>query len=154
MSSSDLLNLIRDNLSSAVPFASHVGVILNVVEDGSAQAELPEQPSTLNHLGTAHAGAMYTLAETASGAAMAGIFAEQIFDVRPIVKTAKMTYLKVGRGNLTAHATSREPGSSLRTDLESQARIDFVVDVAVTNADGAEVAQFEAEWVVSKLKKP
>jgi uncharacterized protein (TIGR00369 family) len=154
MPSAELLNMIRDNLGSTVPFALHVGVQLHAVDDGSAHASLPEHPSTLNHIATAHAGAMFTLAETASGAAVAGAFAEQIFEVRPVVRSANITYLKVGRGELAANAKSRQDADSLRSTLNTEGRVDFTVDVVITNADGNEIAKFEAEWVVSKTKKP
>jgi acyl-coenzyme A thioesterase PaaI-like protein len=154
MASNELFTMIRDGLGSSVPFASYVGVELDTVDDGSAQASLRQQPHTLNYLATAHAGAMFSLAETASGAAVAGAFAEQIFEVRPIVRSAKVIYLKVGRGDLTAHATSRLPAAELRTALGAQGRAEFVVDVAVRNAEGAEIAKFEAEWVVTTNKKP
>jgi acyl-coenzyme A thioesterase PaaI-like protein len=46
-------------------------------------------------LGTPHAGALFTLAETASGAAMAGGFAELILGLRPVAKESRIQYQKV-----------------------------------------------------------
>jgi acyl-coenzyme A thioesterase PaaI-like protein len=150
MPSLELLEMIRDNMGSTVPFAIHVGIQLTTVNDGSAQATLVEQPFTLNHVATAHAGAMFSLAETASGAAMAGTFADEIFAIRPLVRTANISYKKVGRGDLIAHATTRIPSTELRALLATHGRVAFWVDVAIRNIDGMEIAHFEAEWIVTK----
>lgn len=52
-----------------MPFARHSGVVLQEVADGAAVASLPPAPEILNHVATVHAGAVFTLAETASGSA-------------------------------------------------------------------------------------
>eukprot|EP01041_Mallomonas_annulata_P024890 gene24889-biopygen17735 len=70
-----LLTLVRDGMADTVPFARHTGVVLDEVGDGSAIVSLPASAEILNHVATVHAGALFTLAETASGAAMAGALA-------------------------------------------------------------------------------
>ena len=62
---------LRAQLSAAVPFAAHVGVALETIGEGTATATLEQRRDTSNHIATMHAGALFTLAEAASGAAMA-----------------------------------------------------------------------------------
>ncbi len=62
-----LLRLVRDGMADTVPFARHTGVVLDEVADGSAVASLPATDTILNHVATVHAGALFTLAETAFG---------------------------------------------------------------------------------------
>ena len=63
---------IKAQLSAIVPFASYVGVALGEIGEGEATATLEQSHNTSNHIATMHAGALFTLAEAASGAAMAG----------------------------------------------------------------------------------
>lgn len=77
-------DLIREQLGKAVPFANHVGVELIEVGDGIGVAALDQRPETSNHIQTQHAGAMFTLGEAASGAALAGAFGPMIFQARPL----------------------------------------------------------------------
>ena len=69
-----VFDLLREQLGKTVPFANHVGVEIVEVGEGTATARLDEQPHTRNHIGSQHAGALFTLAEAASGGAMAGAF--------------------------------------------------------------------------------
>ena len=68
-------DMIKAHLSKAVPFANHTGVVIEELAAGTARATLALRPEVSNHIGTMHAGAVFTLAEAASGAAMAGAFA-------------------------------------------------------------------------------
>src|SRR5258706_7795561 len=66
---------IRAQMAAAVPFARHVGIELVEIVPGKGVATLDETATSVNHIGSQHAGALFTLGETASGAAMAGAFA-------------------------------------------------------------------------------
>ena len=79
-----LYETIRTQMTSTVPFARHAGVTITEVADGRAFARLPETPESVNHIGSQHAGALFTLGETASGAAMAGAFAQVLLAIRPV----------------------------------------------------------------------
>lgn len=143
-----LLQLVRDGMADTVPFARHTGIALDEVADGSAVASLPASAEILNHVATVHAGAMFTLAETASGAAMAGALAPVLFEIRPIVSTASIDYAKPATAPLTAVATLARPGHELRAALAADGRVSFDADVVVTDAGERDVARFRATWVV------
>ena len=65
---------IAQGMTQAVPFAGHLGLEITSISEGEAVVRLPERPELTNHVGSQHAGALFTLAETASGAAFVGAF--------------------------------------------------------------------------------
>ena len=67
--------MLKAQLSAVVPFASYVGVELGTIGEGTATATLDQSHNTSNHIATMHAGALFTLAEAASGGGM-GVWKE------------------------------------------------------------------------------
>jgi hypothetical protein len=82
---------LRAKLAEAVPFAKHAGVEIVEIADGFAVAQLTQSEQRSNHLGSIHAGAIFTLGETASGAAMIGAFAQMATMIRPVATSAKIS---------------------------------------------------------------
>lgn len=142
--------IIRAQLSQSVPFARHTGVELISIGDGEAEAKLEQNANTINHIGSQHAGALYTLGETASGAAMAGAFASELLNVRPVASSATVKYEKVAKGTITAQARTKETASKLRDDLETGGKAVFDVDVHFQDDKGEEVAKMTVGWHVSR----
>lgn len=146
----DLLTAIRDGLGATVPFAAHTGVEIVDVTDGAATAVLPDAPHRLNHVATVHAGALFTLAEAASGAAMAGAFAPVLFEIRPVVSDAAIEYRRPARGEIRAVASMDDDGPTLRARLASDGRVDTRATVTLHDGTDREVATFRATWVVRR----
>ena len=147
-----IFDLIKQQLGSSVPFAAHTGVSLVSVADGRAVATLPDDGPTRNHLSTQHAGALFTLAEAASGGAMAGALAPVILDVKPVVRDARINYRSPARGTITATATTDRPGDALRTTLDREGRVEFRVNVSMCDAEDRQVADLDVAWVVSRRR--
>ena len=144
-------DLIRAQLGESVPFARHAGVRLTEVGPGHARAELDETANSVNHIGSQHAGALFTLGETASGAAMAGLFADRLLAIRPLATQSTIAYRKIARGVITATAKIAGDGEALRSALDRDGRVRFDVDVVLANAAGADVATLKVEWDVKAL---
>ena len=89
----------------AVPFAGHLGLEITSVAAGEATVLLPERAELNNHVGSQHAGALFTAAETASGAAFVGAFAERMGEVTPLARSAEISYEKIAKGPIEASAT-------------------------------------------------
>ncbi len=142
-------DIILNQLEKSVPFAKHTGVTLKSIADGLATAELAQRPETSNHIGTQHAGAMFTLGEAASGAAMAGALAPVILTSRPVAATAQVSYQKIAKGTLTATAKVDRAGSELMEELRSNGKVAFDVHVDITDANADTVAQMTVNWYVS-----
>src|ERR1700749_711815 len=95
---------IAKGMAIAVPYIAHMGIEVAAMSEGAAMATLPDRPELHNHVGSQHAGALFGVAETASGAAFVGAFAARMGDVTPLARSAQISYLKVARGQIEAKA--------------------------------------------------
>jgi len=135
-------------MRDAVPFARHVGIELVEIAPGKGIATLGESSTSVNHIGSQHAGALFTLGETASGAAMAGTFAGLMPNIRPVASHASIEYRKLARGKITATAiTDGDPAVLLET-FRSTKKVVFDVAVTLTNEAGATVGGMSVRWRV------
>ena len=67
---------IHKMLSSIVPFVKTLGLTIDEVGPGTATASLTSRKDVHNHIGTVHAGALYTVGESATGAVVLGLFGD------------------------------------------------------------------------------
>jgi hypothetical protein len=88
---------IAQGMNQAVPFAGFLGVEVTHLAAAEATVVLVERPELTNHVGSRHAGALFTVAEAASGAAFVGAFAERMADVTPLARSAEISYEKLTR---------------------------------------------------------
>jgi acyl-coenzyme A thioesterase PaaI-like protein len=140
--------IIREQLGGAVPFARHAGVKLTHIEAGLARAELEQTATSINHIGTQHAGALFTLGETASGGAMAGMFADRILNVRPIAGEANVRYTRLAKGRITAEARVAGARENIMATFERDKKVAFDVTVTLSDDEGKEVATMRVSWAV------
>lgn len=138
---------LTELLATVVPFAAHVGVEVAEILDGRATARLEPGEHHGNHVGTVHAGALFTLAEAASGAAMSGVLAERILEFAPVVRTASIGYRRPAAGPLVATGQVGRNPDDIRADLDAVGRTDVAVSVSV-HAGDTEVATMQVDWVV------
>src|ERR1700761_927612 len=147
------LDAIAKGMALAVPYIGHMGIEVTELSEGEATALLPDRPELHNHVGSQHAGALFGVAETASGAAFVGAFAARMGDVTPLARSAEISYLKVARGPIEAKAKLGMPAAEALAKLDADGRVDFSVEVEMTDAEGATVATATVDWNV-KLKDP
>jgi len=141
---------VRAGLEQAIPFNTHVGLEFVEVGDGLGVVRLPDADHLKNHVGSQHAGGLFSAAEAASGAAFVGAFAEHMAGITPLAKGAEISYLKLARGAITATATLTEDRAQLVEKLESDGRIEFPVAVEMTDDEGLKVAEMTVHWHVKK----
>ncbi len=144
---------IAKGMTMAVPFAGHLGVTVTSMAEGEATALLPEREELKNHVGSQHAGALFTVAETASGAAFVGAFAERMGDVTPLARSAEIAYEKSARGPSEAKATLGMPKDEALATLDRAGKVEFPCEVVLTDAEGTQVAGATVRWHV-RLNKP
>lgn len=142
-------DMIKAHLDAAVPFANLVGVKLLEIADGTATAELEQRKDVSNHIDSMHAGAMFTLGEAASGAAVAGALAPVILDMRPVAATGQIAFKKVALGTLTAHAKTSRDGAALMQAIKDDGKVAFDVTVDIRDAAGDTVVEMTVNWYVS-----
>lgn len=142
------LELIAKSMGTAVPYIGHMGIEVTAMDVGAATALLPDRPELHNHVGSQHAGALFGVAETASGAAFVGAFAARMGDVTPLARSAEIAYLKVARGPIEAKAKLGTPAADALAALDADGRVDFAVEVEMTDAEGNKVATATVNWNV------
>jgi uncharacterized protein (TIGR00369 family) len=147
------LDLIAKSMGTAVPYIGHMGIEVTAMSEGAATALLPDRPELHNHVGSQHAGALFGVAETASGAAFVGAFAARMGDLTPLARSAEIAYLKVARGPIEARATLGMAAADALAALDADGRVDFAVKVEMTDAEGTTVATATVNWNV-RLKDP
>lgn len=144
---------LKTLLQDSVPFAAHTGVEIDEIGKGTATTRLAGRDACTNHIGTTHAGALFTLAEAASGAAMAGALAPVLAGCRPVAANATIRFLRSARGDLVAHGKTVRPAADLLDELCEAGKIQFAVEVGVIDAEDAVVAQVEVDWHVRLLRQ-
>jgi uncharacterized protein (TIGR00369 family) len=146
-------DLIAKGLTQAVPFAGHLGIEVTSVSEGAATARLPEGAELTNHVGSQHAGALFTVAETASGAAFVGAFAERMGDVTPLARSAEISYEKIAKGPIEATATLGVDAAEALARLDADGKVVFPCEVELSDASGERVATATVHWHV-RLNQP
>ena len=135
-------------LGTAIPFARHVGLVFTDTAPGRGVAHLDAHAEVANYLGTIHAGATFTLAEAASGAAVAGLVEPILMDCAPVTREATISYRRPADGRLVASATTVGDPGELYRQIVRDGRADVTVAVEVHDADHVLVAQAEIVWHV------
>lgn len=144
---------IAKGMAMAVPFAGHLGLEISEVSAGEATVVLPRRPELTNHVGSQHAGALFTVAETASGAAFVGAFAIRMGDVTPLARSAEIDYVKVASGPITASASLGVDAAEALATLDAEGKVEFPCEVELTDGEGNTVATATVQWHV-RLKEP
>jgi uncharacterized protein (TIGR00369 family) len=144
---------IAKGMTQAVPFAGFLGVEVISLAEGEATALLPERDELKNHVGSQHAGALFSVAETASGAAFVGAFAERMGEVTPLARSADISYEKIAKGPITATATLGMPKDEALATLDREGKVEFPCEVVLTDESGLQVASATVRWHV-RLNKP
>lgn len=141
---------IAAGLRDAIPYNKYLGLEVAEVAPGRGVVRLPESPELLNHVGSQHAGALFSAGEAASGAAFLGSFAEHLGSLTPLARSAQIDYRKIARGVITATATLGADVGELLGRIESEGRAEFPVEVELADADGQVVASMTVGWHVRR----
>ncbi len=144
---------IAQGMTQAVPFAGHLGLEITSIAEGEATVVLPERRELTNHVGSQHAGALFTVAEAASGAAFLGAFAERLGDVTPLARSAEISYEKIAKGPIEAKAKLAVPAAEALATLDAEGKVVFPCEIELTDASGLRVATATVQWHV-RLNQP
>jgi acyl-coenzyme A thioesterase PaaI-like protein len=139
---------VASRLTDAIPFNRHLGLVVEEVAPGRGVVTLPEGEELHNHVGSQHAGALFTAGEAASGGAFLGTFAEHLGTLTPLAKSASIDYRKIARGPIKAVGTLDADVAALLASIEADGRVEFPIGVEMTDADGNVVATMTVHWHV------
>jgi acyl-coenzyme A thioesterase PaaI-like protein len=135
---------------AALPFNVHCGIEVLEVAPGRGTTRLPDRPELQNHIGTQHAGALFTLAEAASGAAVLGSFGDLLGELTPLARVAEIAYLKIAKGPITARATLVEGRDDVVAAFRAAGKADCNVKVELANEAGVKVTEVTVRWHLKK----
>jgi len=144
---------IAKGMTQAVPFAAHLGLEVTAIGEGEAVVRLPDRPELTNHVGSQHAGALFTAAETASGAAFVGAFAERLGEVTPLARSAEISYEKIAKGPIEVSARLGVPAVDALATLDAERKVEFPCEVELADGSGTQVATATVHWHV-RLNEP
>lgn len=133
-----------------IAFVRKVGIERN--EAGQLTLELDN--TTINHMQTIHAGALFTLAESSSGDALQECFPELVGKVTPIVRDSKIKFRKPALTSVTAiPSISAGSASKFKEQLQKRNRSIIAVDVVVVDSDENVVCNAVFNWFVLGIEQ-
>ncbi|NEC03908.1 DUF4442 domain-containing protein [Streptomyces sp. SID7909] len=135
-------------LAATVPMVRTLN--LEFLESTAERAviRMPDQPDYHNHVGGPHAGAMFTLAESASGAIVIAAFGDQLSRAVPLAVSAEIGYKKLAMGEVTATAVLGRPAAEVVAELDAGERSEFPVTVEIRRGDGAVTGEMTVIWTL------
>ncbi|MEU7926517.1 DUF4442 domain-containing protein [Micromonospora sp. NPDC049801] len=144
---------VAAGILQSVPFARTLGIEFVEVApeaDGGVRAvvRLPDTPATHNHVGGPHAGAMFTLGETASGAVVLAAFGQLLDRAVPLAVRAEIAYRKLALGSVLATARLGRPASEVVAELEAGQRPEFDIEVEIATEDGTPTSTMTVIWTL------
>ncbi|MFI8824956.1 DUF4442 domain-containing protein [Streptomyces sp. NPDC053431] len=139
---------VGEMLAATVPMARTLNLKFVETTAERAVVELPDQADYHNHVGGPHAGAMFTLAESASGAIVLAAFGDQLGRAVPLAVRAEIGYKKLAMGAVTATATLGRPAAEVVAELDAGQRPEFPVKIDITRADGAVTGEMTVVWTL------
>ncbi|MDQ8706484.1 DUF4442 domain-containing protein [Streptomyces sp. LHD-70] len=139
---------IGEMLAATVPMVRTLNLEYAETTPERAVLHLPDDPDYRNHVGGPHAGAIFTLGESASGAIVLAAFGDQLSRAVPLPVTADIAFKKIATGRVTATATLGRPIADVLAELDEGKRPEFPVAVAVTRGDGAVTTEMTVVWTL------
>lgn len=146
-------DVVKSGFLAAVPFARTLGVTFSDLDYGRAVMRLPDNADHHNHIGGPHAGAMFTLAESASGAIIIGTFSDQLERAVPLAVSAEIHYLKLAMGDVTAEAELGRDRDEVVAELDEGKRPEFPVEVELRTDDGTVTGRMSIVWTLRPGRK-
>ncbi len=131
-----------------LPFVEKVGIKRN----DNNLLELLFDETVQNHVQTIHAGAQYTLAETASGEILQTEFPELVGTVVPVLRESQVKYKKPAMRSITAIASiSPNSKQKFNEQLGKKGRASISVNVNVKDSQDTVTCIGTFNWLVQKI---
>ncbi|GAB3453844.1 DUF4442 domain-containing protein [Streptomonospora sediminis] len=144
--------LVKSGFLAAVPFARTLGVEFLELDLGRVVMRLPDNADHHNHFGGPHAGAMFTLGESASGAIVIGTFGDLLDRSLPLAVESDIHYRKPAMGDIIAEATLTRPRAEIVAELDAGGRPEFAVDIELRTTDGTVTGSMSVTWTLKPNK--
>jgi acyl-coenzyme A thioesterase PaaI-like protein len=108
--------------SHSAPFVDTLGIEVVEVGSDSALLRLPDLEPSRNHMGGPHAGAIFTLGETAAATLLLHNFTSWLDRYVPLAVSADISWSKLARSAVTAQARMLRPVAEIEAELAAGTR--------------------------------
>ena len=140
-------------MPTAVPMVGTLNIEFLELEPQRVVLRLPDQPAYHNHIGGLHAGAMFTLAETATGAIVLGNFGAHLARATPLAVDATIRYKKIARGPMYAEALMHDTPESILATLDAGERPQWTIDVTLATEDWTVTGEATFTWTLKPVRR-
>ena len=138
---------VKNLVEQMIPFVKKVGVVTEELGSTKVRLKLPHDASNLNPMGILHAGATFTLAETAAAALCVMALPGVMF----IGKGVDIRFRRPGKGDVFAVAQLTPVDAQRALDAAARdGKTDAPITVDITDAAGEPVASAVVTMSVRK----
>jgi acyl-coenzyme A thioesterase PaaI-like protein len=137
-------------MTQAVPLVRTLGIRFVEANGTEVVATVDDREDLHNHVGGPHAGILFSLGETASGAVVLSAFADQLGDTVPLAVGARIAYRKLAMGPVRATARLTRPVEEVVAELAAGTRPEFDVAVEIANIEGLVTAEMTVTWTLRR----
>lgn len=136
-------------LSWMSPFNAHLGSKLLQWDNNTAVIFVKRRRRVRNHVGSIHAGALFTLGETCAGIVIVRNF--PFGQYRPLMSDVRVNYSKQARGDVTGTCTiSPDVITRMKAEIAKD-EVPFVDMVTeIRNTDGEVICTVTTTWQVKQ----
>ena len=135
------------DLLKIIPFANYVGI---KIRDNKLLKLMPKR-EVENHIGTVHAAAQFTLAETQSGLYLLSLFPKYADDVVPLLRSSNIKYKYPATTELTAEATvTPENKLKFEKEFEKRGKAMIVIKIKIKDTNDKITMIGDFGWYVQR----
>lgn len=140
-------------MPKAVPMVGTLNIEFLELDPQRVVLRLPDDPAYHNHIGGLHAGAMFTLAETATGAIVLGNFGMHLDRAVPLAVESTIRYKKIAKGPMYAEALMHETPESIMERLDAGERPEWTIEVSLAMEDWTVTGEASFLWTLKPLRR-
>ena len=137
-------------MAASVPFVKTVGYQVVAINAYEVTVTVPNRHELHNHIGTAHAAAVFGAAETATGAVLLNAIGDRLGRLVPVLKDAQIKYTAPAVGVVSAVAKPRQDPSVVIDACLDEGRALLDVDCTLLSEDGSVNAESAFTWYLKK----
>jgi len=136
-------------LLNILPFAKYIGIKAHDTQ----RLELDSQRSVHNHVGTLHAAAQFTLAETQSGLYLLSIFPQYTEEMTPLLRSSTVKYKNPAKSKLVATARVDDRDKiKFENQFLKRGRSMLTVHVELKDSSGTVTMVGTFVWYVQRIE--
>jgi acyl-coenzyme A thioesterase PaaI-like protein len=124
------------------PFVTTLAVEVLELDDEHALLRLPDLVGSRNHMGGPHAGAIFSLGETAAATLLVRNFEKWLDRLVPLAVSAEISWSKLARSAVTAQARMLRSVAEIEAELAAGTRPEWASEIVFCREqDGQECAK-------------